>query len=96
MFKKVGHIIHLSLSYGLPLDLLVRILSLVPLGKSKLALLSLGKAWYAALTDPEVHSKCRMGDDWTWGRSAMGPDAPRLQAAILAFIPVLHVQAKNE
>ena len=67
----------------------MRILSWVPITRSKLALLSLGKAWYAALTDPEVHPK----DVW-W--NDMVPDPPRLQAAILAVIPGLRVQTRIE
>ena len=68
------------------MDLLVQILQWVPITKSKLlALLSLGKTWYAALTDPKVHCE-------GWGD--MGPDAPRLQAAILALISHPRVQTK--
>ena len=70
---------------GLPKELIVQILSWVPLSRSKLALLSLGRDWLAAMADPEVH----VLDPPVPLR--MGPTAPKLQADILAAIPFLHV-----
>ena len=67
------------------MDLLVLILSWLPLSKSKLALLVVGKAWYAAMANPEVHM--RVPADCL----SMEPVAPRLQSAILVAIPALEV-----
>ena len=67
------------------MELLVLILSWLPLSKGKLALMILGKAWHAAMADPGVHL-CLLS-----GGLSMGPCAPRLEAAILAVIPALNV-----
>ena len=67
------------------MELLVLILSWLPLSKDKLAMMTLGKAWYAAMVDPMVH--LRLPSDGL----SMGPCAPRLEAAILAAIPALDV-----
>ena len=56
----------------------------LPLTKSKLALMSLGKAWHAAMLNPEVHQcpmYCTSRDKVLRG---LGPTPPKLQAAILA------------
>ena len=67
------------------MELLVLILSWLPLSKGKLAMMAVGKAWYAAMTSPVVHLRFRSGG------LSMGPSAPRLEAAILAAIPALDV-----
>ena len=67
------------------MDLLVLILSWLQLSKSKLALLLVGKAWHAAMANPEVHM--RVPADCL----SMGPAAPNLQNAILVAIPALEV-----
>ena len=61
------------------------ILSWIPLSKSKLALLLVGKVWHAAMTNPAVHM--RIPADCL----SMGPAAPKLQNAILVAIPALEV-----
>ena len=67
----------------------MQILSHLPLSKSKLAQLSFGRVWLAAMADPEVHvynpAHCLN----------MGPAAPRLQADILAAIPSLEVTCET-
>eukprot|EP00891_Asterochloris_glomerata_P005841 jgi/Astpho2/5841/Aster-02352 len=70
---------------NLSVDLLVLILSWIPLSKSKLALLLVGKAWHAAMGNPNVHM--RVPADCL----SMGPAAPKLQNAIPVAIPALEV-----
>ena len=70
---------------GLSVELLVLILSWLPFSKAKLSMMTLGKAWYAAMADPMVHLRLPSGG------LSMGPCAPRLEAAIPAAIPALDV-----
>ncbi len=80
---------------ALPDDLVLLILQCIPLDKSKLAMMSLGKAWHAAMAHPEVHV-CqahlpgRDKEDFGSGKLSLGP-APKLQAAILAPCRMLDV-----
>ena len=67
------------------MEVLVLILSWLPLSKGKLAMMTVGKAWYAAISSPVAHLRFQ-----SFGLS-MGPCAPRLEAAILAAIPALDV-----
>lgn len=76
---------------ALPDDLVLQILQC----KSKLALMSLGKAWHAAMAHPEVHVCLahlpgRDKQDSGSGKLSLGP-AAKLQAAILAPCRMLDV-----
>ena len=62
----------------------------MPLSKGKLALLSLGRAWLAAMADPEVN----VYDQSDSSLLSMVPAAPKLQADVLAAIPSLEVTSQ--
>ena len=84
----------------LPDDLKLTILQLLPLDKSKLALMSLGKAWHAAMAHPKVHKnphKLPMPEHgvYRWQQQLLlldiGPTPPKLQDAIFAVCTSLAV-----